>query len=79
MKDSEYIDFCNELREYVSLHHHFPPKHTNTLNRIKYLRRKIKEGTLEDWKKDMFLEIAAMRDLSLHTGGRRKKTDTDSV
>lgn len=62
--DQNFINFCNELRTYVAQHHCFPPKHTALLNKVKYTRRKINQGTLEDWKKDLFLEIANMRDLS---------------
>lgn len=72
-KDESFIAFCEELRAYVEEHHHFPNKHTAELNKIKYIRKKIKEGTLESWKQQLFLEIADMRDLSEHTGGRRKK------
>ena len=72
--DENYIAFCNDLRAYVQELHLFPAKHSTALNKIKYIRRKINEGTLEEWKKKMFLEIAEMRDLTQHTGGRRKKT-----
>lgn len=75
--DENFITFCNELRAYVQEHHLFPAKHSTALNKIKYIRRKINEGTLEEWKKEMFLEIADMRDLTQHTGGRRKKTVDD--
>ena len=40
-------------------------------------RKKINEGTLEEWKRVMFEEIAEMRELSIHTGGRKKKTDNE--
>lgn len=75
--DENFITFCNELRAYVQEHNLFPAKHSTALNKIKYIRRKINEGTLEEWKKEMFLEIADMRDLTQHTGGRRKKTVDD--
>lgn len=71
--DKNFIVFCNELRAYVEEHHHFPNKHTNLLSRVKYTRKKINEGKLEDWKREMFEEIANLRDLSIHTGGRKKK------
>lgn len=76
-KDEDFIAFCNELRAYVQEYHLFPAKHSTALNKIKYIRRKINEGTLEEWKKEMFLEIADIRDLTQHTGGRRKKTVDD--
>lgn len=44
------IAFCDELRAYVEEHHHFPNKHTNLLSRVKYTRKKINEGKLEEWK-----------------------------
>ena len=53
-------------------HHHFPNKHTSMLNAIKYTRKKIREGTLEEWKVEQFREIEGMRDMEEHTGGRRK-------
>lgn len=70
--DQNFISFCNELRAYVQEHHHFPNKHTNLLSKVKYVRRKINEGAIEDWKKALFIEIAEMRDMEEHTGGRRK-------
>lgn len=52
--------------------HLFPDKHTRLSHKVKYTRKKINEGTLEEWKRVMFEEIAEMRDLTIHTGGRRK-------
>lgn len=72
-KDQNFIAFCDELRAYVKEHHLFPDKHTRLSHKIKYTRKKINEGTLEEWKRVMFEEIAEMRDLSIHTGGRKKK------
>lgn len=72
-KDQNFIDFCDELRAYVDDHHLFPDKHTRLSHKIKYTMKKINEGTLEEWKRVMFEEIAEMRDLSLHTGGRKKE------
>ena len=71
--DENFIVFCDELRAYVEEHKHFPNKHTNLLSRVKYTRKKIKEGKLEEWKLKMFMEIADMRASHEHTGGRRKK------
>ena len=72
-RDESWCAFIDELRTYVLEHHHFPNKHTNLLSKVKYTRRKINDGTLEEWKKEMFLEVAGMRDMEEHTGGRRKK------
>ena len=74
--DENFIMFCNELRAYVEEHGLFPPKHTNMLSRIKYVRKKIKAGTLEEWKREMFEEIERSRDITIHTGGRTKKIVT---
>lgn len=70
--DEKFIAFCDEFRAYVEEHHLFPPKHTNLLSKCKYTRKKIKDGTLEDWKREMFEGIEKSRDLSIHTGGRKR-------
>lgn len=70
--DDNFIAFCDELRAYVEEHHLFPQKHSRLSHKIKYTRKKINEGTLEEWKRVMFEVIANARDLSIHTGGRRK-------
>lgn len=56
--DDNFIAFCNELRAYVEKRHLFPRKHTLLLSKIKYTRKKIKAGTLEDWKRELFKESA---------------------
>lgn len=71
--DENFIAFCDELRAYVEEHKLFPQKHSRLSHKIKYTRKKINEGTLEDWKREMFEEIAMMRDMEEHTGGRKKK------
>ena len=70
--NQNFIAFGDELGEYVKEHHLCPQKHSRLSHKIKYTRKKINDGTLEDWKRVMFKEIAKMRDLSIHTGGRRK-------
>ena len=72
--------FIEELRTYVLEHNYgfdklttgFPNKHTNLLSRVKYTCKKINDGTLEEWKKEQFLEVANMRDMEEHCGGKRK-------
>ena len=61
--------FIDELRAYVQVHHHFPKKHTCLLSKVKYTRKKINDGTLEELKKEQFLEVANMRDMEGHCGG----------
>lgn len=71
--DQNFIAFCDELRAYVLEKRHFPNKHTRLLNKIKFVHRKISQGTLEEWKLKMFLDIVGMRDMEGYTGGRKKK------
>ena len=71
--------FCDELRAYVSEYHHFPNKHTRLLNKIKFVRWKINQGTLEEWKLKMVLDIAEMRDQSGYVGGVETKDALDMV
>ena len=68
-----FIAFCFEPRAYVEEYHLFPQKHSRLSHKIKYTRKKINEGALDDWKQVMFEKIADMRDLSIHTGGRKKR------
>lgn len=42
------IVFCDELRAYVEEHHLFPQKHSRLSHKIKYTRKIINEGTLEE-------------------------------
>ena len=44
------------------------------LSWAKYQRMKIKEGTLDEEKREMFESLLAARSTE-HTGGRRKKTE----
>lgn len=48
----------------------FPDEHTRLSHKVKYTRKKINDDTLEEWKRVMFEEIAEMRGLTIHTGGR---------
>lgn len=67
--------FINELRAYIEEHHLCPPKHCTLYNAQKYYRRKMKEGTLPPDKAMALEEILNLRDLSEHTGGRKKKIE----
>lgn len=71
--EEKWYAFIYELKDYVAEHHHFPNKHTNLLSKVKYTRKKMNNGTLEAWKKAMFLEVAGMRDMEEHCGGRKKE------
>lgn len=60
------------IKAYVAETGHFPDKHSVDNNWVRYQRKCIKAGTLEDWKRELFEELAASRSNS-HTGGRKKK------
>ena len=64
------------LKVYIDEHHHLPDKHKvenrGLLNFSKYTRKKIKEETLDEEKARELESVLNMRDLSIHTGGRRK-------
>ena len=64
--------FIQELRSYVEEHHLCPPKHCTLYNEQKYYRRKLKEGKLDEEKARQLENVLALRDLSLHTGGRKR-------
>lgn len=76
--EERWIAFINELRAYIEEHHHGPVKHTSLLNAIKYTRKKIKAGTLDEERVKEFEEIMSMRWMDEHTGGRRKKEENNT-
>lgn len=75
--DSKWLANFESLKAYIAEHHHLPPKSATDgkwmLNFAKYTRKKIKEGTIDDWKREMFESLMAERWMDEHTGGRRKK------
>lgn len=71
--DGNWLAKFELLKAHVAETGHFPDKHCMLNHFCKYTRRKINEGKLEEWKKEMFEELAASRRLNEHTGGRRKK------
>lgn len=64
--------FITELISYIGEHHLGPSKHTSLYNQCRYFRKKIKEGMLDADKARQLEVVLSMRDLSLHTVGRRK-------
>lgn len=65
--------FISELRAYVEEHHLGPSKHTTLRNQVVYFRRKMRDGLLPADKAKELERVLRMRDLSIHTGGRKKK------
>ncbi len=73
MKNEEkWLANYEALKAHVLKTGHFPNKHDKRLNWARYQRKCIKAGTLEDWKRELFEELAASRSNS-HTGGRKKR------
>ena len=74
--DSNWYQNYETLKAYIQKRGHLPDKHVVTnrslLSWSKYQRKKIKEGTLDDEKREMFESLLATRS-NEHTGGRRKK------
>lgn len=73
--EENWLTFFSELQAYIEAHGHLPDKHVvenrGLLSKAKYLRKKIKAGTAEEWMVERFEGILAMRS-GEHTGGRRK-------
>jgi hypothetical protein len=75
-KDSNWLNNYEALKAYILERGHLPDKHVVTnrslLSWAKYQRKKIKEGTLDADKTQIFNELMCMRSTE-HTGGRRIK------
>ena len=66
--------FIVELRNYIDEHHLGPSKHTTLYNQCRYFKRKLKGGTLDEEKATELESVLSMRDLSIHTGGRKRRS-----
>lgn len=71
--DERWTVFINELCAYIEEHHLGPSKHTTLFNQTRYFKKKLKEGTLDAEKARELEYVLSMRDLSIYTGGRRRK------
>lgn len=71
--EERWNTFINDLREYIEEHHLCPSKHTSLRNQCVYYRKRMKAGTLDEEKAKELESVLRLRDLSLHTGGRKKK------
>ena len=75
--DARWIANYEALKAYILERGHLPDKHVvenrALLSWTKYQRKKIKEGTLDEEKREMFEALLTARS-NEHTGGRRKKT-----
>lgn len=76
--DENWLANYDALKVYIDEHYHIPPQNAPLgakylLNFSKYVRRTIKEGTCDEWKRDLFEALMNERHLDEHTGGRRRK------
>ena len=80
--DSNWYRNYDALKAYILQRGHLPDKHVVENRALllwaKYQRKKIKEGTLDEEKREMFEALLATRS-NEHTGGRRKKTTMNSI
>lgn len=74
--DIKWMENYEALKAYILQRGHLPDKHVvenrALLSWAKYQRKKIKEGTLDEEKREMFESLLATRSTE-HTGGRRKR------
>ena len=74
--DARWIANNEALKTYIIERSLLPNKHVvenrALLSWAKYQRKKIKEGTLDEEKREMFEALLTARS-NEHTGGRRKK------
>ena len=64
----------NELKAHVAETGHFPDKHSILNNWVRYQRKRIKAGLMNDEQRSLFETLAASRSKA-HTGGRKKKSE----
>ena len=80
--DSNWYRNYDALKSYILQRGHLPDKHVvenrALLSWAKYQRKKIKEGTLDEEKRELFESLLATRSTE-HTGGRRKKTEMSNI
>ena len=74
--DCNWYQNYEDLKSCIKERGHLPDKHgvenRALLSWAKYQRKKIKEGTLDEEKRELFESLLATRS-NEHTGGRRKK------
>lgn len=72
--DENWLANYESLKAYIIERGHLPDKHVvenrALLSWAKYQRKKIKEGKLEDEKRELFESLLATRSTE-HTGGRK--------
>ena len=70
-RDEKWMANFEALKAHVAETGHFPNKHTQLNNWVRYQRKRIKAGTMPEDQLNLFNEIASARSTD-HTGGRKK-------
>lgn len=74
--DANWYQNYEALKAYILERGHLPDKHVvenrALLSWAKYQRKKIKEGKLDDEKRELFESLLDTRSIE-HTGGRKQK------
>ena len=80
--DTNWHQNFEALKAYIQERGHLPDKHVvenrALLLLAKYQRKKIKEGTLDEEKLEMFEALLTARS-NEHTGGEAEKTTMNSI
>lgn len=80
--ESNWYQNYDALKAYILERGHLPDKHVvenrALLSWAKYQRKKIKEGTLDAERRELFESLLAIRSTE-HTGGRRKKNQMNNI
>ena len=80
--DSNWYQNYEALKAYIQERGHLPDKHVvenrALLSWAKYQRKKIKEGTQDDKKRELFESLLATRSTE-HAGGKRKKSEMTNI
>ena len=71
--EERWAVFIDELRAYIEENHLGPSKHTDLYNQTRYYRRKMKDVSLSEERAKALEDILSLRDLTVHTGGRKRK------
>ena len=78
--DTNWHQNFEALKAYIQERGHLPDKHVvenrALLSWAKYQRKKIKDGTLDEDKRELFESLLATRS-NEHTEGRRRKHSTN--
>ena len=75
--EERWNNFITELRGYIEVHQLGPSKHTALFNQCRYYRKMFRLASEPlspemERRKQELEEVLSMRDLTIHTGGRRK-------